>query len=64
MIIRSSFLTERGKRGIGVVIIRREEVTRMTRVWYENPKIILLIVLVVLSPGIAKIIISIVRAIF
>ena len=27
----------------------------MTRVWYENPKIILLIVLVVLSPGITKI---------
>jgi len=36
----------------------------MTRVWYENPKIILLIVLVVLSPGIAKIITSIVGAIF
>lgn len=36
----------------------------MTRAWYENPRIILLIVLIVLSPGIAKIIISIVGAIF
>ncbi len=36
----------------------------MTRVWYENPKILLLVVLIVLSPGIAKIIISIVKAIF
>jgi len=36
----------------------------MNRVWYENPKIFLLIVLIVLSPGIAKIIISIVNAIF
>ena len=36
----------------------------MARVWYENPKIILLIVLIVLSPGIAKIIISSVKAIF
>ena len=36
----------------------------MTRVWHENSKIILLIVVLVLSPGIAKIIISIVGAIF
>lgn len=36
----------------------------MTRAWYENPKIILLIVLIVLSPGIAKIVTSIVKAIF
>jgi hypothetical protein len=36
----------------------------MNRVWYENPKILLLIVLVVVSPGIVKIITAIVRAIF
>lgn len=36
----------------------------MNRVWYENPKIFLLIVLLVLSPAIAKIVTAIVQAIF
>jgi hypothetical protein len=40
------------------------EVNRMNRVWYENPRIFLLVVLAVLSPGIAKIITAIVQAIF
>lgn len=38
--------------------------TRMNPVWYENRKILLLFALLVLSPGIAKIITAIVHAIF
>jgi hypothetical protein len=36
----------------------------MDRVWYENPKILLLVVIAVVSPGIVKIITAIVQAIF